>query len=267
MRKYKQVFKISFQQEFAYRVNFILWRLRNVLQIFLVFFLWDTIFSNPSRVVFGYDKAKILTYIFGLLIVRAFVLSARAQDVAGDISNGDIINYFLKPVNYIKYWIVRDFSSKALNAIFATFEIIILFFILQPPFFIQTNPLNILGFLVSIVLAIFIYFYLLFIVNSVAFWIPEAGWGAQFLITVVATEYLSGAIFPLDVFPTAIQKVLYLTPFPYTIFYPLQIYLGKITGVDMFKGLLISFIWLIILIYFFKFIWNKGIKAYQAYGR
>jgi ABC-2 type transport system permease protein len=124
MRKYRQVFKISFQQEFAYRVNFILWRLRNVLQIFLVFFLWDTVFSNPGQQVFGYDRKKILTYVFGLLVVRAFVLSSKVSEIGGEISRGDLSNYLIKPVNYLKYWFTRDIASKGLNLSFALVETI-----------------------------------------------------------------------------------------------------------------------------------------------
>lgn len=140
MNKYWSVFKISFQQEFVYRLNFIMWRVRNIAQIFLVFFLWDTIFSDPSREVFGYDRSKILTYVFGLLIVRALVLSARAVEVPGEVSRGDLSNYLLKPLNYFRYWMMRDASSKLLNIAFALVEASILYIILRPPFFIQTNP-------------------------------------------------------------------------------------------------------------------------------
>src|SRR3989344_5901660 len=162
MNKYLQVFKISFEQEFAYRLNFIMWRVRNVLQIFVVFFLWDTIFSFRESTLFGYDRDRILTYVFGLIFVKAFVFSARAQDVSGEIARGEIINYLLKPVNYFKYWLTRDISSKALNLAFATVEFGILYLILKPPLFFQTNPIIILLFLVSIILAMSTYFFILF---------------------------------------------------------------------------------------------------------
>lgn len=151
MDKYFLIFKTSFQQEFAYRVNFIMWRVRNVFQIFLVFFLWDTIFSNPDRVVFGYDRKKILTYVFGLLIVKAFVLSSKTIDVAGEISRGDLSNYLLKPINYFKYWFTRDMSSKSLNLTFAAGETLLLYLLLKPPVFLQTNAISILGFIIAIV--------------------------------------------------------------------------------------------------------------------
>ena len=267
MKKYFQVFKISFQQEFAYRINFIMWRVRNLLQIFLVFFLWDTVFASPGRVVFGYDRAKILTYIFGLMIVRAFVLSAKAIEVAGEVSRGDLSNYLVKPVDYFKYWLTRDISSKALNLAFAVGEFTLLYLLLKPPFFLQTNPIFLLAFLLSVCLAMLIYFLLLFITSSVPFWMPEAAWGMHFLITVVILEFLSGALFPLDILPSTLQSILNYTPFPYLIFFPLQVYLGKITGLAMVKGILISAGWAAILYLAMSALWRKGLKIYQAYGR
>lgn len=267
MKKYLQVFKISFQQEFVYRLNFVMWRVRNLLQIFLVFFLWDTVFASPGRVVFGYDRAKILTYIFGLMIVRAFVLSARAADVAGEVSRGDLSNYLVKPVNYFKYWLTRDISSKALNLAFAAGEFILLYLLLRPPFFLQTNLLSLLAFLLSVGLAMLMYFLMLFITSAVPFWMPEAAWGMHFLVTVVILEFLSGALFPLDILPATFQNVLNYTPFPYLIFFPLQVYLGKITGVAAIKGILIALAWLAILYLAMDALWKKGLKIYQAYGR
>ena len=267
MNKYLQIFKISFQQEFVYRVNFIMWRVRNVFQIFLIFFLWDAIFSDPQRVVFGYDRSKILTYVFGILVIKALVLSARAVDVAGDISRGDIMNYLLKPINYFKFWFTRDLSSKALNVIFASLEFTLLFLLIRPPLFIQTNPLILLGFLVCLAFAIFIFFTLLFITSAVPFWAPELGWGSHFLVTVIIIEFLSGSLFPIDILPLAIQKVLLLSPFPYLIFFPIQVYLGKVSGGNLIGGIAISLFWAIALWLVMNFIWKKGLKAFQAYGR
>ena len=169
MKKYLSIFKISFAQEFAYRVNFIMWRVRNILQILLVFFLWSTVFANPQTELFGYNRDKILTYVFGIFILRALVLSSRAVDIAGEISGGDLTNFLLKPLNYIKYWFTRDISSKALNLGFATIEITILYFFLRPTFFIQTNPLQIFLFLTSVIFAIIMFFGLLVLVNFVTF--------------------------------------------------------------------------------------------------
>lgn len=267
MDKYLQVFKISFHQEFAYKLNFIMWRVRNLMQIFLIIFLWDTVFTSPGRVVFGYDKAKILTYIFGLMIVRAFVLSARAIEVSGEVSRGDLVNYLIKPISYFKYWLTRDISNKFLNLGFAFFEFTLLYFLLRPPFFLQTNIIFLLSFFISLGLSFFTYFIFLFIVNSIPFWMPEAGFAGHFLLTTVVTEFLSGALFPLDILPASFQSFLNYTPFPYLIFFPLQVYLGKVTGPALVRGILISASWVVVLFLTMSAIWRKGLKIYQAYGR
>lgn len=267
MKKYWQIFKISFQQEFAYKLSFIIWRLRSILQVAATFFLWDAAFSNPGRTLFGYSKAQILTYVFGVLIVRAFVLSARAVDVAGEVANGDLSNYLIKPVSYFKYWLTRDLASKALNLFFAFFETLILYLIIRPPFFLQTNAFYLITFFASLFFAMFIFFTLLFMTSTVPFWMPEVAWGAQFLVVVVVIEFLSGSLFPIDILPAVMQKVLYALPFPYLIFFPLQTYLGKLPVAQVMSGLLVSLCWSVILWLILKFIWSKGLKVYQAYGR
>ncbi len=267
MNKYWQIFKISFQEEFAYRVNFIMWRIRNVFQIFLVFFLWDAVFSTPGRVIFGYDRAGILTYVFAIMIVKALVFSARAVDVSYDVANGDLSNYLVKPVSYFKYWFTRDVSSKTLNLLFAIGEFAILFLILKPPFYFQQDITAILAFLITLGVGVFIYFSLLFAVSAVSFWAPELSWGSQFLLIIVVIEFLSGSVFPLDIFPAIWQKMFLMTPFPYLIYFPIQVYLGKISGIPLIQGLFISGAWAAGLWIFTRYIWDRGLKVYQSIGR
>ena len=267
MNKYWSIFKISFQQEFAYRLNFVMWRVRNVLQMLLIFFLWSTVFSDPSRNLFGYDRARILTYVFGILIVKAIVLSARGVDVAHEIARGELTNYLLKPVNYFRYWLTRDLSSKSLNLVFAVFEFSILFIILRPQFFFQTNIFNLIAFVGALIIGILLYFTILFVTSAVAFWTPEMAWGTQFFVIVVIIEFLSGGLFPIDILPVGLQNFLYLTPFPYLIFFPLQVYLGKFSFLFIARGLIVSIVWVVILWIIMKSVWAKGVKIYRAEGR
>ena len=244
-----------------------MWRVRNVFQIFLVFFLWDVVFSDPSRQLFGYDRAQMLTYVFGLLVVKAFVLSARATDIASEIAEGDLSFKLLKPVSYFKYWLTRDLSSKALNLCFAFVETAILFLALKPPFFFQTSLLQVLAFVVALALAILVFYFLILLVSFIPLWAPEVSWGGHFLVTVVMVEFLSGALFPLDILPQAFQSILNFTPFPYLIFFPLQVYLGKISGMAFLQGALVSFFWLIALYYIVGIVWRRGLLAYEGHGQ
>lgn len=266
MNKYLQVFKISFAQEFAYKVNFIMWRVRNVIQIFLIFYLWDTIFSEQGRVLFGYDRSKILTYVFAILIMKAIVFSSRSIDVSGEISQGNLSNYLLKPLSFFRYWFTRDIASKFLNIAFSFLEITLLYFLFRPPFFLQANPLVILTFFVSVILAIVLYFLLINIFAMMTLWYPDQGWGVSFLLFILS-DFLGGGIFPLDVLPEYIQSPIYLTPFPYLIFMPIQIYLGKLGTPEIIRTLGISALWCLFFVGLLRYIWNTGLKVYKAEGR
>ncbi len=266
MKKYWQVFKISFAQEFVYRVNFIMWRVRNVMQVFLIFFLWDTVFADPSKVVFGYDRAKMLTYVFGLLIARSIVTSAKSMDVAGDVSSGRLTNYLIRPVSYIKYWFTRDVSSKALNLIFACIEFTLLFLLLKPPFYFQANVVYLIFFVISLSLAVILFFLLMFLFNMFSLWYPEQAWGPTFLL-MIFVEFVGGGIFPLDVLPGPVVRFLNYTPFPHLLFGPLQVYLGQVTTGDALRNILISFGWVLILAFGLKNIWRAGLREYRSEGR
>jgi ABC-2 type transport system permease protein len=103
--------------------------------------------------------------------------------------------------------------------------------------------------------------------SSIPFWVPEVAWGAQFLVVVVVIEFMSGSLFPIDILPAVMQKILYSLPFPYLIFFPLQTYLGKLPVTAVLAGLTVSISWAVVLWFILKFIWSRGLKVYQAYGR
>lgn len=266
MRKYLQIFKISFQQELAYRASFVMWRVRNVMQIFLVFFLWDAVFSDSSRIVFGYDRVKILTYVFLILILKSIVTSTKTVNIAGEIASGNLTNYLLKPMNFFKYWLTRDIASKTLNLMFAVVEVFLLYLLLKPPFFIQNNFLSITIFFIVLILAVVIFFLLLSLVSLTPLWLPEQTWGPIFLLITI-TEFLSGGIFPLDILPQSLQNALYLTPFPYLLFVPAQVYLGKFSTSFALKGMVVAVFWIFLLLYAIKKVWTRGLLVYRAEGR
>jgi len=118
MRKYLTVFAIDWQNQFIYRLNFILWRLRNVLRVLMTYFLWTSIFSSQTS-VFGYTREQMVAYLLLALFVNSLVASAPSNDnVGGEVSNGTLNNFLVKPIGYLRYWFTRDLSSKLLNIIF-----------------------------------------------------------------------------------------------------------------------------------------------------
>ena len=237
------------------------------MQMFLVYFMWATIYSNGSVNYFGYTESKMLTYVFLVLIVRAFVLSSRAVDVSGEISRGELSNYLLKPISFFKYYFTKDLASKSLNLIFAFFEIIVLYLLLKPPIYLQSDAFILVGFLVAVGLAMVMYFILTMLTSFVPFWIPEAAWGVNFLFTAIFVEFFSGSVFPLDILPAAFYTGVSYTPFPYLVYFPIQIYLGQLSPALMLKGFTVMMVWIGFLVLLMNSIWIKGLRVFQVHGK
>lgn len=264
--KYFTIFSLSLQNEFSYRLNFVLWRFRNVLRFLMTFFLWQGVFySNKS--VFGYSQQDMLTYVFLVLVISTFVLSApSAENIGGEIARGDLSNYLVKPVNYLKYWFTRDISSKFLNLIFAVFEIGLLLLILKPDLKLPPDLLNFFVFLLLCILAMVIYFSINITAASLAFWRPEDLWGSRFFIMILI-ETLAGTIFPLDILPDFLKIVAQFTPFPYLVYFPVSVFLGKIAGWEILRIFLQTFAWTAVMLFASSSFWKKGLKVYGAEGK
>lgn len=266
MNKYLTVFSASLENEFVYRLNFVLWRFRNILRFLMTYFLWRGIYSSNQN-LFGYSQTQMLTYVFMVLIVQAIVTSSPSSDnIGSEIANGDLSNYLVKPIGYLKYWFTRDLSSKVLNLTFAFFEIFLLWLIFRPALIFPSNILSLFEFLISCGLAIMTYYLMNACSRFMAFWTPENTWGLGFVI-LVFMELLAGGIFPLNVLPPLIYSALQLTPFPYMVYFPIAIFNGKIIGFDALRILIQSGIWLAIMYWLCKLLWRKGLKSYQSYGR
>ena len=265
MKKYWTVFKISWSNSFIYRLNFLLWRFRSVVVILTVYFLWDAVFKG-NTVIAGYTRDKILTYVFLTSIITSIVFSNRSIDAAGEISDGRLSNYLLKPLNYHLYWFARDFADKFLNIIFSIGEIILLYFILRPPIFLQTDPMIIFQFFLAIIGAIFLNFLLGNFTSYFSFWTPGNAWGFWFLY-LIFRDFLGGVMYPLDIFPKTTTQILNLLPFSYLLYFPANVYLGKISGGDFYAGFLIMIFWIFVTGFLITKLWTKGIKSYQAEGR
>lgn len=209
----------------------------------------------------------MLTYVFMVLIVQTVVASAPSADnIGGEISDGDLSNYLVKPIGYLKYWFTRDIASKCLNMLFAVFEVSLLWYFLRPQIVVPLALSTWLGFFSSLAVAVALYYLISACARFVAFWIPEYTWGLSFVV-LVFMEILAGSIFPLNILPGWLYSLLQLTPFPYMVYFPIAIFSGKIVGQELLRILIQYLIWLGIMFWFTKWLWARGLKVYQATGK
>ncbi len=263
MKKYWIVFKNSWQRELEYRVDFFLWRLRSVVVLLLLYFVWTSLSAKSGRFA-GYTGAELVTYVFLANIIRQVVFGAQSRRAAQEINNGTFSVYLIKPLNHFWYVFSTELVHRVMNLIVAIFEVIIFVYIFKANFFWQADPAAISLFIFSMILALLLYYLLSYIVNLFAFWSREA-MGPRFLFEWFL-EFASGAFFPLNILSGVFYVFLIFLPFAYLIYFPASLYLGKLSEWQILTGILIQLIFIFTFGFLAIFVWRRGLKRYSGEG-
>lgn len=247
----------------VYRLNFVLWRVRTMFSLLLLYFLWTQAFIGHATVA-GYTEPMILTYIFLANFLNAVILSSRTDQIAGDIRSGAIINQLLKPYNYFSLVGTRELVDKVMNIAFSILEIIIFVVIFHPNFYIPTDSIGILVGLGFIIVALLISFFISFGLSVIAFWTSEI-WAPRFIF-MIFFSLVAGTLFPLDIFPKQIYNVLIFTPFPYLVYVPAKTIIHGVTG-ETIQFAIIALSWLAVVFSITMYTWRKGLREFAFFGR
>jgi ABC-2 type transport system permease protein len=119
-------------------------------------------------------------------------------------------------------------------------------------------------FLLSVAMTALLQFFMSYAMAMLAFWVLEV---STFIFILFAFEYLaSGHLFPLDILPAGLKSALFYTPFPYQMYFPVSIYMGKTSGAAMVHGLVIQACWVFVMYCIARLAWHRGIRKYGAVG-
>jgi ABC-2 type transport system permease protein len=270
MKKYRHVLNIGMQNSLTYRFNFLARSLFGLIPLMAMLFVWRTIYSGNasktgSSMVGAYTYAEMVSYYLLTTIVDA--LTAVNEDdwqIAADIKDGNISQFLLKPIDYLWYRFCLFLSGRVTYLAVAAVPLAIFISCLHNYFVLPHDAAAFGLFLLSVMLTAMLQFFMSYTMAMLAFWVLEV---STFIFILFAFEYLaSGHLFPLDILPPFLERVLYFTPFPYQLYFPISIYMGKTNGNELVRGLIIQFAWVCATYALARFAWNRGIKKYEAVG-
>ena len=265
MRKYWHVIKIGIENTLVYRVNFLFRALFGLIPLIATLSLWRAIYSGEHTAIAGYSLAEMTSYYLVVTIVDA--LTAVSEDdwqIAADIKDGNISQFLIKPLDYLTYRLCLFGAGRIIYTAVAFVPVTVFIFLYRNYFVLPADGATLGWFMVSIVLTALLQFFISYALALLAFWLLEV---STLIFIVFAFEYIAGGhLFPLDILPPALAKALYLTPFPYQLFFPVSIYVGKTTGAALYQGMVIQTLWVIAAYLLARFVWQRGIRKYAAVG-
>jgi ABC-2 type transport system permease protein len=267
MKKYWHVINIGIQNNLTYRFNFLARTDFGFIPLIAMLYVWRAIYQGKGTGanVGDYSLAQMISYYLLVTIVDA--LTAVNEDdwqIAADIKDGNISQFLLKPIDYLAFRFCLFFSGRITYLAVAATPLV-LFILCYKSYFVLPADWTTLGcFLFSTALTALLQFFTSYAMAMLAFWVLEV---STFIFILFAFEYLaSGHLFPLDILPRGLEQALYFTPFPYQLFFPVSIYMGKTTGLEIGRGLLIQFLWVLAAYVLARFMWARGIRKYSAVG-
>jgi ABC-2 type transport system permease protein len=267
MKKYWHVLNVGIQNNLTYRFNFLARAIFGLIPLIAMLYLWQKIYSGKGggASVGAYSLGEMISYYLLITVVDA--LTAVNEDdwqIAADIKDGNISQFLLKPIDYLWYRLFLFVSGRVTYLAVAVTPLAIFILYLRQYFVLPAGGVAFGAFLFSTVLTALLQFFMSYAMAMLAFWVLEV---STFIFILFAFEYLaSGHLFPLDILPRGLEQALYFTPFPYQLYFPVSIYMGKTTGADLIRGLLIQGLWVVAAYGMARFTWRRGIKHYSAVG-
>jgi len=261
------VLGVGIQNNLTYRFNFFARTVFGFIPLIAVLYVWQTIYARkgPAGLVGAYSLAQMISYYLLTTLVDA--LTAVNEDdwqIAADIKDGNISQFLLKPIDYLAYRFCLFLSGRVTYLAVAAVPLAIFIFCLRRYFVWPPGAAAFACFLASTFLTALLQFFMSYAMAMLAFWVLEV---STFIFILYAFEYLaSGHLFPLDILPHGLQQTLWFTPFPYQLYFPISIYMGKTTGLELLYGLSVQAFWVAAAYGLARFAWGRGIRKYSAVG-
>ena len=215
MKKYLFIFRLVWIQNLQYASQILVGYISYFIFIFIFIQLWSVMYEVPGERILGYTKEQMIWYVMitEMIWFGASSLTLTRQ-VSMDIRGGNIAYLMNKPYHYTLY-ILSNYTGEwsAKLPMYAGFAVVIGILLVGnlPGFQIVT----LLAAIPCMLVGIMIHGVFKLCISLLSFWIEDANpfqWLYDKIILVV------GTIFPIEIFPAALQPFLKLSPI-YTVCY------------------------------------------------
>jgi len=195
---------------------------------------------------------QVVAYVWlGQALLGMFPWSVDTE-IAEMIRTGAVSYELVRPLDLYSFWFCRTIALRTATTTLRCIPMLIFAMVLLPLFgyerwALQLPPdwLSLLGFLVSICLALMLACAITMLMHVVLVWSLN-GDGINRILPSFAMV-LSGNILPLPLYPDWLQPFLEIQPFQGLVDTPFRIYTGDIAGFNMLTELLQQLFWATIL--------------------
>lgn len=261
LNEYFRVTRLNIKSEFQYRMHIFMRILVSFIPIVCLIYLWYLLYQDQSSVK-GYSFVSMITYTVLAKILYEILTPSVHWDVYSDVCSGDIVRFFTKPLYFMRFLFFKNIGLRlvSLATCVVLFGVIFLF----REHFIFPEAGDILPFLLSCMMSFILFFLIYFFVSLISFWLVDIF--AFFFMVGNIISFTSGALIPLDLMSGKVYNVLMLLPFSKLVYFPMSIYLGKLSLEEIINNFIVGGVWILILFLLSQRVYKLGTLRYNAPG-
>lgn len=262
LKKWRQTISIGISNYLAYKLNFLFLIIGPTLVFFFIKYnLWSAIYGMDGvESIKGYDFKMMLSYQIWVLIVGFLAQSYNSMNLAEDIRHGRISSYLIYPFSFWSYHTARFIGVQIIQLFISAITLVsvISFGAIGLP----SLKAFFLGFLLAALVG-FLWFQISFLIGLLAFWLEET-WVLRVMFLTMS-QFLSGALIPLELYPETIKQALMFSPFPYLTYVPASIFMDSYQG-SYSLAIATIMLWIMLISFAARFVWQRGLNLYTAAG-
>jgi ABC-2 type transport system permease protein len=259
---YLQQFKTTFAAMVQYRASLFIWMIAHVLEPLVYLVVWSVVAEGGGGSAGGYTTAEFAGYFIMLMLVENVSYTWIMFEYDYRIREGLLSPALLRPVHPIHSDIADNVSSKAITLPFMLVVSAVLALVFRPQLSPQWWALA--AAIPALVLAFFLRFLLEWTLAQAAFWTTRVSAINQSYFVMML--FLSGQVAPLALFPPWLQVTASILPFRWTLGFPVELLLGRLTPAEALIGLGVQAAWVVLAYVLMRLVWRAGIRLYTAVG-
>lgn len=259
---YLAVITSSFKKGLAYRTDNILSIVNRIIEVSVLIFIWQAIYTHTT-VIGGMDLSTLILYYALTYSIGHIMTWGVNEEMGMNIRKGLISMELLYPISYMKYYFFYKIGNVLRQLLIISLPALLLLIGLFK-INLTVNAYNSgLSFLI-LFFSIIIVFFIEFLFGLMTFY-TNSEWGLQVLKKSIIT-ILSGAIAPITFFPEMVQKIIHILPFQDLLYSPITTFLGMNSSSEILLILCRQGIWIVLLFIACKIFYSKAIKNVTIFG-
>lgn len=261
-RKSRTLLEVWFAHMSAYRAEIVIWMLTGMVPLIMLA-VWIGKAVAGGGAVGNFTPQRFAAYFLGAWISQQFTVAWVAWEIDFQIRQGTMSPKLLRPLDPFWEHMAAHLTERAVRLPFIVL-IVAVGLALVPGTRLTPDVWHVLAFLLSIHLAFLVRFMIAYCIGLITFWWEQAVALDELYFTVAA--FLTGSFAPLDLYPAWARAAIEWTPFPYVIYYPVQVLNGTIAWDQTARVVGVQLVWVVVLVGARQALWQRGLRRYGAVG-